>query len=220
MVITAHVYAEHEDLVLSPTIRSLPDVEIHVVSDAGTDPENDVHFFRFEADEFAPVERALTDDYTVAGFSTILEEPTRRTYRVEYSGRAKQVAPPLTELGGLVRDVRSHHEGWRLELRFQNHDGIYGLDAYAQTEGISLTVLELTQSDERSDRSDFGLTEEQQEALVAAYVHGYYDDPRETPLEGLATLLGISPTAVSGRLRRGSARLVEEVLLDENGEER
>ncbi|MFC7229888.1 helix-turn-helix domain-containing protein [Salinirubellus salinus] len=220
MVITAHVYAEHENLVLSPTIRSLRDVEVSVVSDAGTDPENDVHFFRFEADDFGALERALADDRTVAAFSTILDEGDRRTYRVEYSDAAKRVAPPLTEIGGLIRDVRSHLDGWRLELRFQTHDGVYQLDEYARAEGISLDVLELTHTDGREDRSDFGLTEEQREALVAAYVHGYYDDPRETPLEGLAALLDISPTAVSGRLRRGSARLVEEVLLDENGDEK
>jgi predicted DNA binding protein len=222
MVLTAHVYAVHDDLVLSPTIRSLPDADISVVSDAGTDPENDVHFFRVEAPAFDAVETALTEDHTVAAFASILDESDRRTYRVEYSGSAKQVAPPLTEIGGLIRDVRSYHEGWRLELRFQSHDGIYALDEYARAEGIGLDVLELSHDDAAEYGPEFGLTEEQREALVAAYVHGYYDDPRETPLEGLATLLDISPTAVSGRLRRGSARLVEEVLLDgdSDGEER
>ena len=220
MVLTAHVYAVHDDLVLSPTIRSLPDADISVVSDAGTDPENDVHFFRVEAPSFDGVEAAIEDDHTVAAFSTILEEDGRRTYRIAYSDAAKRVAPPLTEIGGLIRDVRSHHEGWRLELRFQNHDGIYALHEYADAEGIGLEILELTHADGTEERPDFGLTSEQREALVAAYVHGYYDDPRETPLEGLAALLDISPTAASGRLRRGSARLIEEVLLDEDDERR
>lgn len=220
MVLTAHVYAVHDDLVLSPTIRSLPDADISVVSDAGTDPENDVHFFRVVAPSFEEVEAAIEADHTVATFSSILEEDGRRTYRVEYSDAAKRVAPPLTEIGGLIRDVRSHYEGWRLELRFQNHDGIYALDEYADAEGIALEILELSHVDDTEEGADFGLTGEQREALVAAYVHGYYDDPRETPLEGLAALLDISPTAASGRLRRGSARLIEEVLLDEDDERR
>ncbi len=34
----------------------------------------------------------------------------------------------------------------------------------------------------------------------------------------LASLLDLSPTAVGGQLRRGSARFIEDVLLDDDGE--
>lgn len=218
MVITAHVYAEHPDLALTHTIRSLGDVQLGVVSDAGTDPDHDVSFIWAEAADFDEVESALAEDPTVAEFSSIVENGDRRTYRIEYSGQAKLVSPPLTEIGGITQEARSHLNGWLLELRFQNHEGLYALDEYAKSEGIQLDVFDLQHTEDTHDRADFGLTDSQREALVAAFVNGYYDEPRETSLEELAALLDISPTAVSGRLRRGSARLIEEVLLDDDNE--
>ncbi|WP_275039964.1 helix-turn-helix domain-containing protein [Natronorubrum sulfidifaciens] len=45
-----------------------------------------------------------------------------------------------------------------------------------------------------------------------------YDEPRETSMVELASLLDLSPTAVGGQLRRSSARLIEDVLLDDDRE--
>ena len=214
-MISVRVYAEHPDLALTHTIRSLPEVEVGVVSDAGTDPQHDVYFFRFEAPDFEAVEAALEEDHTVADYSVIVDRGDRRTYRIEYSDRAKLLTPAMTEVGGLTLEARSHSNGWALTMHLTDHDGLYALSEFAAAEGIRLEILSLKQTEETYDRFDFGLTDEQREALVTAYVHGYYDEPRGVSLEGLASLLGISPTAVSGRLRRGSARLLEEVLVDD-----
>ncbi|MFB6296675.1 MAG: helix-turn-helix domain-containing protein, partial [Halobacteriales archaeon] len=63
-------------------------------------------------------------------------------------------------------------------------------------------------------------TDEQREALVAAYEQGYFAEPRETSLEALAESLELSPTAVAGRLRRGMKATVEMTLAaDESIEE-
>lgn len=215
MVLTAHVYAEHPDLALTHTIRSLQDGTIGVVSDAGTDPDHDVYHFWVEAPDFDAVEEAFAEDPTVADFSVIVGDDSRRTYRLEYEQGVKLVSPPMTDVGGLTREAESHLNGWLLELQFQDHEGLYELKEYLAEEGINLDVLDLRHTDGTLDRPDFGLTEAQREALMAAFVHGYYDEPRETSLEELAALLDISPTAVSGRLRRGSARLVEEVLIED-----
>jgi predicted DNA binding protein len=215
-VISARVYAEHPDLALTHTIRSLPDVDVGVVSDAGTDPQHDVYFFWFEAPDFEDVESALEEDHTVAGYSVIVDRGDRRTYRIEYSDEAKLLTPAMTDIGGLTLESRSHSNGWVLRMHLTDHEGLYALSEYASEEGIRLEILSLKQTEETYDRFDLGLTDEQREALVAAFVHGYYDEPRRTSLEGLASLLEISPTAVSGRLRRASARLVEAVLLDDD----
>lgn len=214
-MIAARVYAEHPDLALTPTIRSLPDVDIGVVSDAGTDPQHDVYFFWFEASDFEAVESALDEDHTVADYALIVEREDRRTYRIEYSDEAKLLTPAMTEVGGLTLESRSHSNGWVLRMHLTDHDGLYALGEYAAEEGIRLEILSLKQTEETYDRFDLGLTDEQREALVAAFVHGYYEEPRRTSLEGLASLLDISQTAVSGRLRRASERLVEEVLVEE-----
>lgn len=221
MVISTRVYVEHPDLALVRTIRTLPAVDVGVVSTAGTDPQHDVHWFWVEAPDFDAFEDALAADHTVASFSALPGAGSRRTYQIEYSDDAKLMSPAVAAAGGLLLKSRSHATGWVLELQLQDHDALYELDRYAASEDIQFDVMELHQVDPGSSEPAFGLTEPQIEALVNAYFHGYYDEPREATLAELAALMDISQTAVSGRLRRGSARLIEAVLVDaDDGDER
>lgn len=219
MTISTKVFVEHPDLALVPTIRSTENVDVDVVSDAGTDPQHGVHFFRFATADFEALERALDADYTVASFAQVARTDERRTYRVEYSDDAKLVTPAVTDVGGLVVESHSHDTGWVLELELQDNETLYDIDAFAREEGIQFDVLELHQSADVDADTEFRLTEPQIEALVSAYLNGYYDEPRDISLEGLSELLGISQTAVSGRLRRGSARLIEETLVEPDEDE-
>ena len=216
-MITARIYVEHPDLALSYTIRSLSDAAIDVVSDVGTDPHHSVYFFRIEAPDFDAVASALRADHTVDEFATVVEMAGHRTYRIEYSDDAKLITPEITDRGGLTLESTSYLNGWLLQLQLEDHDALYEIATYAEQEGVKLEVLELTQQPTLDDHSEFGLTASQTEALVAAYKHGLYDEPRRTSIEELAETLDLSRTAVSGRLRRGSATLVEEYLIEDDG---
>lgn len=213
MTISTRVYAEHPGLALTHTIRSLPEVTVGVRSDAGTDPVHDGHIFWIEAPDFDVVGETLAADPTVAEFSTVDDADDRRTYRITYSPQATLLTPTILDMGGLTQEARSHENGWILRLQLQDHDTLVSLDDFAESHGIHLEILDLDQDPAIPERSKYGLTDCQTEALVTAYEHGYYDEPRETSLEELAATLGVSNTAVSGRLRRGSARLVEAVLV-------
>ncbi|MFB6155445.1 MAG: helix-turn-helix domain-containing protein [Haloferacaceae archaeon] len=215
MVLSTDVYVEHPDMALVPTIRACPEATIRVVSDAGTDPKRDVNYFRIESSDFESIEAALADDHTVADFSVIVEKTDRRIYGIEYSRDAVLITPSVLDIGGLTMASCSNSNGWLLELQLADHDALYALSEYASERGIQLEVLKLDHTEKDYDRRDYGLTERQNEALLAAYVNGYYDDPRKTSLEGLTEYLGISPTATSGRLRRASAQLIEAVLVDD-----
>lgn len=215
-MIEAELYAEGPDLALSRTIRSRPEATIEVVSDAATDPQHRPHLFRIEAPSFEPIEDALSEDHTVASFVTVVEGEDDRTYRIEYADRAKLLTPKISELDGLTLGSMSHAKGWHLRLQLPDHDALYELDRFADEEGIRLEILGLQQIDEGEALEEFGLTEPQREALVSAFVNGYYDDPREASLEDVAEELGITPSAASGRLRRGSTRLIEAALLEDD----
>jgi len=215
MVIATKLYVEHPDLPLTPTIRSSPDVELGVFSDAGTDPENDVYIFWIEAPDYDAVERSLAADHTVDSYSVLVEGDRRWTVRVEYSDEVTLITPEIVDVGGLTVESRSYSNGWMIHLQLRDHDALFALNEYAKENDIHLDILELHQGEEPEDPREFGLTEAQREALVSAYVQGYYDVPRSTSLEELASTLDISLTAVSGRLRRGSARLVEDILVED-----
>lgn len=214
MVLATTVYVTHPDIALVPTIRSLPDAEVGVVTDAGTDPQHDVHCFWVEAADFDAFETAVERDPTIASFSALAGSDDRRTYHIEYSDDATLVTPVVSRAGGLVLDSHSYLEGWRLELQLPDREALYELDTFADANEVRLDVLELQEAERDGFDLAFDLTEPQIEALVGAYLQGYYDEPREATLDDLATLLDISRTAVSGRLRRGSAALIEETLVD------
>ncbi|MDY6819542.1 MAG: helix-turn-helix domain-containing protein [Halobacteriales archaeon] len=216
MVISTKIYIEHPDIALSHTIQSLADVDIGVVSDVGTNPGQNTFFFWFETSDFGAVETTLAEDHTVADFSLVVEMEDQRTYQIEYSEDAKLITPAVVDVGGLTLESENHSNGWIIHLQLPDHDALLDLKAYADEEDIRLDVLELHQSEGSYEDDDYGLTEPQREALVAAYVHGYYEEPRQASLADLQTILDRSQMAVSGRLRRGSARLIEAVLIDES----
>ena len=219
MVISTHVYAEHPNLALSETIRSHPEVQIDVLPEVGTDPHHDDYLFWIEAPDFASVEATLENDRSVTGYTQVAELADRRTYRIAYDDDAELLTPVVTEAGGITQEARSHERGWVLRLQLPTHDALTELDRYADERGIHLEILDLRHRGGTTNRLNHGLTEAQTEALVAAYVHGYYDEPREFSLEQLARTLDISTTAASGRLRRGSARLIEDLLLSDTRED-
>lgn len=212
MAITLEAYVEHPDIALSHTITVLDDAEIGVVSDAGTDPNHEVYFFWVEAPEYDPVEAAFEADPTVASYELVLTSSERRTYRIEYAEGATLISPVINRLGGLILESRSHRNGWLLTILFQDHATIHEFNEYVNDADFRVDVFELRQAGSSDDRRQFGLTDRQAEALVCAYVHGYFDNPRQVSLAELGSMLGISETAVSGRLRRGSARLTEAVI--------
>jgi predicted DNA binding protein len=212
VVISLQVYVEHPDLALTPAISSLSDVDLGVVSDAGTDPDNDVYFFWVEAEDFDAVERAFDEDPTVADYHSVIEAESQRTYGIEYADDASLLSPVITDMGGIILESQSHSMGWLLAVHLADHEALNRLNEYLSAEDFRYEVFEIQHVDRIDDQTDFGLTKEQIEAMVCAYVHGYYDQPRQISLAELGSVLEISETAVSGRLRRGSARLAEAVL--------
>lgn len=215
MTISTKVYVEHPDLALAPTIRSVDGVEIGVIPDAGTDPEHSVYSFWVEAEDFDAVEAAFDEDHTVTDYTFVSETSNRRTYRLAYSERAILVSSPIVEMDGLMLDSRSHRSGWLLTLQLPDNSTLDSLHKRANEEGIQVDVTEIHQTVPDDGKPELPLTEAQIEALVSAYEHGYYDEPRETSLEELGSIMGISRTAVSGRLKRASSRLIE-ARLDEH----
>lgn len=218
MTISTKIYVEHSDLGLSDTIQSLEKVNIGVIPDAGTDPEQNVYFFWVEAGDFDAVEAAFEQDETVTDYTMVSEIPERRTYRLTYSDGASLISPLITEMDGLMLDSRNHSDGWVVELQLPDHNTLYRLGERATESGFQFDVLEIHQAEPNEADSEFSLTDSQIEALLCAYEQGYYDEPRETSLEELGSILSISRTAVSGRLKRASNQLIEEKLISTDTE--
>ena len=102
-------------------------------------------------------------------------------------------------------------EGWRFELRGDEHESVARFQSYCREHGIPLQLTGLHTLATARD-GDYDLTDKQREALVLAYERGYYDSPREADRAAVAAELGISRQALASRLRRGTRRLLEATV--------
>ncbi|WP_247003494.1 helix-turn-helix domain-containing protein [Halosolutus gelatinilyticus] len=204
----------HPDLALTPTIQGCPGVSIEVVPHSTTDPETGLFFFLVEnADE--SFEDALGRDPTVAEWTPADDLDSTRIYRLQHTDEAILISPAVSELGGLLLKAESVDRGWTVRLHLPDREALATLWEYCEGRDISFDLHRVFRQDEWTNGRATDLTDEQRIALVSAYEEGYFEEPRETSLEELAERLDISPTAVGGRIRRGTGKLVETTLLEE-----
>ncbi len=96
---------------------------------------------------------------------------------------------------------------WSVTARFDSHEVFAEYCEALEADGTEVTIGDLYDR-----RAGDGLTELQRETLELAYRRGFFEVPRGTTMQELGAALGVSEQAVSQRLRRGYACLVEESL--------
>ncbi|WP_224336510.1 helix-turn-helix domain-containing protein [Haloprofundus halobius] len=217
MSLIAIASVSHPDLALVPTIRAVRDVSVQVVPHSTTDSETGMFFFLVEAEdgEFGEFDSALEADDTVSESLLIAESNATRIYRLRHTDGAILLSPETTKVGGLMLEAKSDEQGWTVRLHLPDREALAELWEFCGDRGISFELYRLFRQDEWTVGGPTGVTDAQREALVAAYEDGYFEEPRETSLEDLAAELDISPTAMGGRLRRGTGKLIESTLVDE-----
>jgi predicted DNA binding protein len=169
------------------------------------------------------LERAFDGDPSVEAFD-LLADTTRDSsaeseflYRMEWSERIEALVALLVEEGGTVLTARTANGRWHLRLLFPERAALARTYDSCEAAVPTVDVRRIYALDEgREDR--FGLTDEQREALVLAFDHGYYEIPRGTMVEEFAEAIGISHQALSERLRRGHGNLVANAVVPDRGE--
>lgn len=214
MSVLAIVHVAHPDLALSPTIQECPDALIRVMPQAATDPETGLFFFLVKANG-EPIESAFERDHTVSECEEVGDSPSESVYRLQHPDGTKLLTPKTLELGGLMREATSDATGWTIRFQFPNREALSKLWDHCKNEDISFDLQQIFR-DQSWDTSELmALTDPQLNALTTAYEEGYFEEPRETSLEELAAMLDISPAAVGGRIRRGTAVLINTMLVQE-----
>ena len=100
---------------------------------------------------------------------------------------------------------------WHARARFPDRSAFVAYREFLQSNGVEFRLKHLYDG-ETTTADAATLTPEQRETLRLAYERGYFDIPRGVTTTELAEELGVSDQAVSERLRRGYARLVEATL--------
>lgn len=216
MSITATVHIEHDRLALLPTVRSLEDVRISVVEQGSTDPGSTVFPFLVEYDDRETLEASFETDPTVADYELVEWVEDAGVYYIEHTEETKLISRAVTDANGFLIHSETENEGWLVRMLLPDRTALNAVWEHAGEHGISLDIIEIHGNERAGTGSSFGLTEEQRTALTLAYEKGYFVEPREMSLDELADELGLSSTAMSGRLRRGMRNLVAATLVGED----
>lgn len=106
-------------------------------------------------------------------------------------------------------------DGWVFEMRAADADRLRAFRDNCEAQGVPVSLQRVRRlASASASGGEFGVTAPQREALVLAYERGYYDSPAGTSLSELGAEIGITGQSVGSRLRRGTATLLSNTLVD------
>jgi predicted DNA binding protein len=210
--VIAEITLVHPGLALTPTIRAVPETHVDLEYQTIAGPGAYFLFFKVEGGDFDSFDRSLADDPTISDPVVVIDGDEFRIYRMRLTSAERLVLPEAAELGLHVLRAESGRRGWIATLEVPELELLQRFRSHCLERDVEFTVDRLYHTDDRDRGPAYGLTSVQEETLLAAYEHGYFNDPRDASVEDLADLLGVSSSAVSGRLRRAVAALVGNTL--------
>lgn len=210
--VIAEIELTHPDLVLTRTIEAVPEMKTELEYQVVAGPETYYLFFEAHGGDFDAFDAAVSEDPTVSDSRVIIDAPEFRVYRMTLTSAERLVLPMAAELGMRILKARSGESGWIVTLEVPEFETLRAFRTHCAERDVEVRTKRLYHPEDRQG-AEFDLTPVQRETLVAAYERGYLEVPRQTSIQGLADALGVSTSAVSARLRRGTKNLVENTLL-------
>ncbi|WP_226480312.1 helix-turn-helix domain-containing protein [Natrinema amylolyticum] len=204
--------------ILRDTLSQAPDIELTWEQSDLTGDGGHQMLVWIDGEGFEAFDAGLEADPTVTAAPPVVEFDGRRLYQLSLTsdGQRMSVYPTVIEEGGVLHEVTATHEGWYFRVAFPSDEALERFHAFFVEHGLAVEIRELYDKSESSEpagsRSQYGITDRQREALVAAVDTGYLDIPRSCSLAELGERLDISPNATSERFRRGVKRLVENTV--------
>lgn len=200
-----------EGLVLEQALRRVA-ARLEVEQAYATDPDHPILFVWVSSEDPDAFEAAMDDDPTVTSVRRLSEADGRRLYRVQVTAEVETVLYPVwVELGGEGIEARYRDGRWHSRIRFPDRGALREYESYVTANDLDFELYRIYDASEDEGAVDptGGVTEQQRETLLLAYERGFFDIPRRVTASELAEELGVSRQAVSERLRRAYATLVE-----------
>lgn len=211
---TATVHIEHRLLALAPTIQSLDDVQIRVVTQVNTDPGVTDFPFLIKYDDRSELERALQTDPTVEEYKFVDWTDGAGIYYIEHTPETQLISSVVTEVNGFLIHTESKGGGWLVRMLLPDRGALNTIWEYATERDITLDIIDIYGGSDAGGELSYGLTDEQRTALQLAYERGYFSEPRDVSLEEIAAEMDLSSTAMNGRMRRGMRNLIAATIAD------
>lgn len=156
---------------------------------------------------------SLESDSNVTDATVIDETGDHVLVKVTWRDQVNGILESIDRSNAIVTSAVGTADRWTFRLRFPSYEELSTFHSRCTDRGISIELVQLHEAVSPSSEHRFGLTGPQRELVVEAYEAGYFEVPRTVTLVDLADQYGISDSAVSQRLRRGIAALVDSTLM-------
>jgi predicted DNA binding protein len=170
-------------------------------------------YFRITAEDFESIEQALADDPTVSELTQLETVANERFYRAHWKGGSHGLRTVLQETKGAVLSATFDEGHWEVRLLFSDREDMSNFFDQCRDElDFDIELLRAFDRSNPATYGEYGLSQEQRDALLVALEAGYYEVPRQAQTKDVAEELDISPQAVSQRLRRGYGSLITNTI--------
>lgn len=157
------------------------------------------------------IEATLQDDPLTESVTQLTKTDSRILYEIQWSPDVDGLVQSLIETNARILEAEGTADVWDFRLQFRTRADLSAFREACEDHDIPLTLRRLYNPALPEDGGQ--LSAQQYEALISAYQGGYFEVPRGTSMNALATEFGISDSAVSQRIRRGTSALIAETLL-------
>jgi predicted DNA binding protein len=215
MTTIVHCDVPAAEFALAETFQTVPEASIvceQQVTCSTTDP---LPLIWARVPDRSAFEAALTDDPTVATFTSLDETGPAQLYRMDWTDRVQLVVRMLTNANATILDAAGQAEGWQLRVLYPDRDALRATYEFCEDHNVNVDIrtVRTPDADAHTQLGPGGnLTREQYDAIALAYKRGYFSVPRTATLEELADEMDISHQALSERLRRAHNALIGEAL--------
>ena len=173
--------------------------------------DSGLHSLVVTGDDVATVTRSLRERPAIDGVTATSD--TETVLRLRFDTTMPELLACIRETDGTVRSATATTDTWTFEVRFPSTDASSRFYTRYDDETHPITIRRLNHQGTTDRRSNGQLTADQRDALARAVATGYFEVPRRTTLVELADELDISDTAVSQRIRRGMANVLQDSAL-------
>lgn len=199
-----------DQFLLASTLEAVPGTVVEFEQFVPADPDPFPCLWTTD-DDREGFERAVVDDSTVERADRIAGFDGGALYEIEWARPDDGLLGWLRSNDATVLQSESLDGEWLLKLRLPSRAELGDLREYCRGTGIDFRLVRLfTMTEPKTGQYD--LSEKQQEVLVVALEMGYFEIPRGSTLDEIASRLGISSNSASERLRRAQTNLLSNTV--------
>lgn len=150
----------------------------------------------------------MRDDPSIENFHQVDRFEDTGLYRAEWVDDIESMTDALLDFASVILSATGTRERWEIATRFEDAEQLSEFRSFCRDNDIDVSVQRLFELSQALTGRRYGLTEKQEEGLMAAWEAGNFESPRTATLTEVAGDLGITQQSLSNRLCRGHQALI------------